>query len=136
VQLTSFTDYSLRTLIYLALHQGRLCTAREISEFHHISSHHIVKIVHNLAKIGLIRSIKGKGGGICLATSADQINIGDLVARLEPSFYIAKCFNTEFNNCALLPDCRFKNILSDALQAFFNTLSQYTLADIIDLKEN
>ncbi|WP_440683417.1 RrF2 family transcriptional regulator [Cysteiniphilum halobium] len=133
MQLTSFTDYSLRTLVYLGMHQQRLCTAKEVAKFYHISQNHMVKIVHNLAKLGIINSSKGKGGGITLAQTPKEINIGELVAKLEPNFYIAECFNQSLKNCVLLPDCKLKGLLNNALQAFFNELNQYTLADVIPL---
>lgn len=131
MQLTSFTDYSLRTLVYLAMHQQRLCTAKEVAEFYQISQNHMVKIVHNLAKLGVINSSKGKGGGIALAQVPKEINIGELIAKLEPNFYIAECFNQSLKNCVLLPDCKLKSILGNALQSFFNELNQHTLADVI-----
>lgn len=131
MQLTSFTDYSLRTLVYLAMHQQRLCTAKEVAEFYQISQNHMVKIVHNLAKLGVINSSKGKGGGIALAQAPKEINIGELIAKLEPNFYIAECFNQSLKNCVLLPDCKLKSILGNALQSFFNELNQHTLADVI-----
>lgn len=131
MQLTSFTDYSLRTLVYLAMHQQRLCTAKEVAEFYQISQNHMVKIVHNLAKLGVINSSKGKGGGIALAQAPKDINIGELIAKLEPNFYMAECFNQSLKNCVLLPDCKLKGILGNALQAFFNELNQHTLADVI-----
>ncbi|WP_151193161.1 RrF2 family transcriptional regulator [Cysteiniphilum sp. JM-1] len=131
MQLTSFTDYSLRTLVYLAMHQQRLCTAKEVAEFYQISQNHMVKIVHNLAKLGVINSSKGKGGGIALAQAPKEINIGELIAKLEPNFYMAECFNQSLKNCVLLPDCKLKSVLGNALQAFFNELNQHTLADVI-----
>lgn len=88
----------------------------------------MVKIVHNLAKLGVINSSKGKGGGIALAQAPKEINIGD---KLEPNFYMAECFNQSLKNCILLPDCKLKSILGNALQAFFNELNQHTLADVI-----
>ncbi|WP_119343183.1 RrF2 family transcriptional regulator [Facilibium subflavum] len=131
MQLTTFTDYSLRVLIYLGLHNTRLCTSKEIATFHHISLNHIVKVVHNLSKYGFIESIKGKNGGIKLALAPDKINLGQTIRQLEPNFYIAECFNQEKSSCALLPACKLKGMLGQALSAFFNELDQYTLADVL-----
>ncbi|HMQ11802.1 MAG TPA: Rrf2 family transcriptional regulator [Oligoflexia bacterium] len=56
MRITNFTDYALRTLMYLAVHQDRLCTGKEIANFYEISLNHIVKIVHRLATEGYIET--------------------------------------------------------------------------------
>ena len=131
MQLTTFTDHALRTLIYLGTHHERLCTAKEIAGFYHISLNHMGKAVHRLSQLEIIHSQKGKGGGIQLNKSPRQINLGAIVKQLENNFYLAECFNPEANHCILSPNCRLKSILGNALSDFFNHLSQYTLADIL-----
>ena len=131
MQLTTFTDYALRTLIYLAMHKERLCTAKEIANFHHISLNHITKVVHRLAVLKIILSQKGKGGGIQFRQTSEMIKLGKTIKQLENNFHLAKCFNPNAKNCLLLPQCRLKSILGSALEDFFKNLEQYTLADLI-----
>ena len=64
MQLTQFTDYGLRSLMYLAVHSGKRCSVREIAEHYRISRNHLVKVIHRLAQLEYITSSKGKGGGI------------------------------------------------------------------------
>lgn len=130
MQLTQFTDYSLRALIYIALRKSS-CTIKEISEAYAISENHLVKIVHNLSKMGLIKTSRGKHGGIVLVESARSINLGELVGSLEPHFDLVPCFNQEKANCCIAPACRLKGILHEAERAFRAVLDQYTLADIL-----
>ena len=61
MQLTQFTDYGLRSLMYLAAQPDRLCSVREIAEHYAISRNHLVKVVHRLAQLGYVSSSKGKG---------------------------------------------------------------------------
>ena len=49
MQLTSFTDYGLRCLMYLASRPENTCSVREIAEYYNISRNHLVKVVHKLA---------------------------------------------------------------------------------------
>lgn len=130
MQLTQFTDYSLRALIYIALKKD-ICNIKDIIDAYSISSSHMVKIIHNLAKLELIRTIRGKNGGIVMAKSPGEINIGALVLELEPNFDLVPCFNKEKSNCCIAPVCKLKYILTDAQKAFMELLSKYTLADII-----
>ena len=66
MQLTRYTDYSLRTLIYLGAHEGTH-TIAEIANSFGISRNHLVKVVHNLGKLRYIDTLRGKSGGIKLA---------------------------------------------------------------------
>ncbi len=130
MKLTNFTDYSLRTLMYLAASQKEICTAKEISQCFDISWNHMVKVVHNLSKHGYINSKKGKGGGISLAKNAQEIVIGNVIRNTEASFDIVECFNKKENKCIISPACELKNILSKAYQVFLGELDKYTLFDI------
>jgi len=132
MQLTQYTDYSLRVLIYLSQkEEGELATISEIAEFYGISRNHLVKVVHNLATYGFIQTMRGKNGGMCLARPADEIGIGDVVRQTEPNFDIAECFNKQNNNCVITSVCAMKNILGDARSNFIQTLDRYTLADTL-----
>ena len=50
MQLSKFTDYSFRALIYLADKKGSLATVEELANALQISEHHLKKIIHKLAK--------------------------------------------------------------------------------------
>ncbi len=130
MQLTQFTDYSLRALIFIALKQES-CTIQDIAEAYSISSHHMVKIIHNLAKLGMIKTSRGKGGGIVMAHEASSINLGKLVLQLEPHFDLVPCFNKDKANCCIAPACRLKSVLYEARSAFMQVLERYTLVDLL-----
>ncbi|WP_133128954.1 Rrf2 family transcriptional regulator [Legionella nagasakiensis] len=130
MQLTQFTDYSLRALIYIALRKES-CTIKDITDAYTISNNHMVKIIHNLAKLGLIKTSRGKGGGLLMATRPETINLGQLIAQLEPHFDLVPCFNKEKVNCCIAPACKLKGILHEAQAAFMRVLEHYTLADVL-----
>lgn len=131
MQLTIFTDYGLRSLMYLAARPERLATVKEISEHYGISRNHLVKVVHRLSQLGYIDSSKGKGGGIRLACDAGKLRLGDLVMQLEPHMDVVECFNQETNSCKITASCRLKHYLYEARQAFVGSLNRYTLADTV-----
>ncbi len=131
MQLTSYTDYSLRALLYLGTHQGRLVTISEISEFHGISRNHLVKVIHNLGKSGLIQTVRGKSGGIRLAHKPEEIILADVVRLTEPHMNIQECFSRETNTCPLIDSCRLMGVLYKARSAFMQVLEEQSLADIL-----
>ena len=135
MQLTQFTDYGLRSLMYLAVQPDKLCSVREIAEHYAISRNHLVKVVHRLAQLGYITTSKGKGGGIRLACKSEKMRLGDLVLALEPNMYLVECFNREANTCTVISACKLKHFLAEASKVFIEALNQHTLADaVVDKK--
>lgn len=134
MRLTSYSDYSIRVLIYLATQNNdKLTNIKEISEVYDISKNHLMKIVHNLGKTGYIETVRGRNGGFRLAKAPADINIGEVVRRTEEDFYLVECYK-DHNNCVISPVCSLKFILNTALDAFLQVLDQYTLADIVENK--
>jgi Rrf2 family transcriptional regulator, nitric oxide-sensitive transcriptional repressor len=133
MQLTKFTDYSIRALIYITLKKD-ICNIKHITDAYTIPNNHMVKIIHNLAKIELIKTTRGKNGGIVMAVAPEHVNLGALVLKLEPNFDLVPCFNKEKSNCCIAPVCKLKCVLHDAQQAFMAVLNQYTLADVVQNK--
>ncbi len=134
LKLTAFTDYSLRTLIYLAVHPDRLCTASEVAAYFEISQNHMSKVTHNLSKAGYISTKKGKNGGMVLSALPKEIKLGEVIKKIEPNFDIAECFNCEENTCKISAVCRLKGAFFSAYTAFIEELNGYTLADVTKTK--
>lgn len=131
MQLTLYTDYSLRLLMYLALHPEG-ATITEVAERYKISRNHLVRIVHDLGKKGWIHTTRGRSGGVKLARAPQEIGLADLVQETEPNFHLVECFNPENNACVIAPACKLKKILWDAKQAFLAELAKHTLADVVE----
>jgi Rrf2 family transcriptional regulator, nitric oxide-sensitive transcriptional repressor len=130
MQLTQFTDYALRTLIYIAT-KGDVCTITEIAESYQISRHHLVKVVHKLGQLGYLNTIRGKSGGLELNKSPKQINIGELIQKIEPNFRLVECIDNPNGTCCIIPVCKLKIILEQAKKEFLENLQQYSLADLV-----
>lgn len=132
MHLTLHTDFSLRTLIYVALKPAdALSTVSEVAEVFDIPRNHLVKVVHRLGQEGLLQTVRGQHGGIRLALPADEINIGDVVRRMEPGMDPIDC-NKPLSRCRILPACRLKRALLEASAAFLAVLDSYTLADLVE----
>ena len=131
MQLTQYTDYSLRVLIYLAKKSEGLSTVSEIVEYHDISRNHLVKVIHNLATKGFITTTRGRNGGMVLSRPPSKILLGDVVRITEPNFDIAECFNAANNCCVIAPSCGLKSIFREAQMGFIRAMDKYTLADAI-----
>ena len=131
MQLTQFSDYSLRVLIYLGLRDGQLSTIEEIAAAYGISESHLTKVAHKLGQLGIIDTVRGRKGGMRLANDAAQINIGTTIRLTETNLTIVECFEANRNTCPIAPVCALSKALGDALDAFLAVLDRYTLADIL-----
>jgi len=129
MKLTTFTDYSLRVLIYLAADPGRRVTISEIAKSFEISEAHLMKVVHTLGRLGWVATIRGKGGGLALAVPAGEIAIGAVVRATEGVAVPAECFGQ--GACAIASVCRLRGVLGDAVDAFYAVLDRSTLADVV-----
>ena len=130
MKLTTFTDYSLRVLIYVATAPEGRATIAEVAQAFDISENHLVKVVHLLGREGILLNTRGRGGGLALARPAREINVGAVVRLTEGGDYPAECF-TEDNHCSIAPVCRLAGVLDEALRAFYGVLDHYTLADLV-----
>ncbi|MFB9861514.1 RrF2 family transcriptional regulator [Salinicoccus siamensis] len=130
MKLTLYTDYSLRALMYLGMNEGKKVQIDDIAGFYNISRNHLTKVIHHLAKLEYIRTVRGRGGGIMLNYGPEEINVGEVVRRTEDNFHMAECFS-ENNECILTPVCGLRFVLNDALKAYLAELDKHTLRDII-----
>lgn len=131
MRLTSFTDYTLRTLLHLGSNRDRLVTIQEIADLHSISKNHLMKVVNELARNGVIETIRGRNGGFRLAHEPEDINVGAVVRMSESDFYMAECFDPNGTPCGLTKACRLKGILGDATNAYLAELDRHTLASLL-----
>jgi Rrf2 family transcriptional regulator, nitric oxide-sensitive transcriptional repressor len=129
MRLTRFTDYALRTLIYVGSHEPRQSSIAEIARAYGISETHLVKVVHQLGRLGLIRTTRGRGGGIRLGQPPSEITVGAVVRQTEEDLALVECFAGQA--CAIAAPCRLRHVLGEALGAFVAVLDRYTLADLL-----
>ncbi len=131
MQLTLYTDYSLRVLIFLGIRPETQTTITEIAEHYKISRNHLVKVVHNLSNLGYIKTLRGRGGGMLLAYRPEEINIGEVVRQTEQNFNIVECFDRENNCCPIAPVCALITPLKEARESFLAVLDRYNLGDVV-----
>ena len=132
MELTRFTDYSLRTLIFVALKKGELVSVREIANAYAISENHLTKVVHGLAKLDYLKTFQGRGGGISLGKSPSEINVGKIVREVE-GIAVVECLRKDGSGtCCIAGVCKLQSALRRATEAFLGELDKLTLADLVE----
>lgn len=131
MRLTIYTDYALRMLVYLTTNRGKVCSVGDMASGYNISKHHLMKVAQDLAAAGYIETIRGNGGGVRLLKAPHLISIGDVVRRTEGDMYLVGCLDPAGNGCAIESACLMAPALKEALEAFFEVLDRYTIADLM-----
>jgi Rrf2 family nitric oxide-sensitive transcriptional repressor len=130
MRLSLQTDYALRTLMFLAAHDGHHSIA-EISQNYQISKNHLMKVAQRLAAEGFVTSVRGRSGGLLLNQPAFKINVGQVVRTFEDFGAFVGCFNQSGEGCVVSPVCGLRHILTDGLEAFMRHLDGFTVADLV-----
>lgn len=131
MQLSAYSDYSIRVLIQAALRSPGRVTVEEVAETFNISRHHLVKVVHDLGRHGYLKTFRGIGGGFTLARPPEEIRLGDIVRLGEETESVIDCLDREKRCCRLFPICSLKAVLDKAAAAFFEVLDSHSLADVV-----
>lgn len=131
MRLLASTDYALRVLMLLGRRAsgGNLNVEAIASQLGGLSRNHLHKIVQELAGLGILKAVRGAGGGVSLAKPLADIRLGWLVRTLEADQPIVECFREDGGCCVIDPGCRLRVMVGKAREAFYQSLDQHTLAD-------
>lgn len=126
MQISLYTDYALRVLVYLSIHQDRLSSINEIATCYGISQNHLMKVVHHLGKADFISTVRGRRGGLQLNRPPSEITLGSIVRHTEDTEQPVKC-----GKCIIKEACAIKTIIYQAFEAFYAVLDKYSLDCIL-----
>ncbi|MBL4727520.1 MAG: iron-responsive transcriptional regulator RirA [Rhizobiaceae bacterium] len=136
MRLTRQTNYAVRILMYCSANEGNLSRVPDIAEAYGLSEAYLFKILKPMMDAKIIESVRGRNGGIRLARDAADITLFDVVRVTEENFALAECFDDENSDCPLIDSCGFNSALREALNAFFEVLGKYTIADMVAARPN
>ncbi len=124
-------DYALRVLVDVAIHQvdGPVIT-RDIAERQAIPRVFLTKIVAQLAGHSLLRTQRGKGGGVTLAMDPAQINVLSVIETFEGHLQFNQCV-ADPTYCRRAEGCTIRVLWQDAELHVAQFFRERSLADIV-----
>lgn len=133
LKVSAKTRYGLRILLDVAAHNrdAKPRSMSEISKSQHISEKFISRLVIPLREAGLLRSVRGSGGGFRLARSPEDITLLKIVETMQGPLAILDCL-ADADCCSRKANCLARQIWSDVNTGFMNVLARVTLAKILD----
>lgn len=123
------TEYALRAVVWLACHPGQPLTARQIAEASRVPAGYLAKVLQGLGRAGLLRSMRGLGGGFSLARSASKLSVWDVIQAVDPIKRICECpLGLEPHNDKL---CALHQELDNAIARLEKQFSRCSLASLV-----
>lgn len=130
--MTQFSNFAVRVLMYAALRGEGPSSVPEIARAYGASYDHMKKAAAELCRLGYLKSVRGRFGGVTLAQRPEEIRIGDVIRATEGHVTLVECFDRATNTCPLEPVCILNRALHEAVDVFFAVLDRYTLADLLE----
>ena len=109
-------------------------TTPEIAEREGLTQAHVHKLMRLLRRGGLVKSVRGRNGGYQLTRSAEQINIGAVLASLGESLYSTDFCGQHTGNertCVRNDDCSIRSLWIAVDQAVQRALQTTKLSDLL-----
>jgi len=129
MKLTKSLDIALLLLVRLAL-RPRLARSAALSAALDVPPSHVAKVVQTLARGGVLRTRRGKGGGIELAKPPSKILLSDVFTLMEGPLGLLACIRDK-RICALTSTCRFRRKIIETQKAIIRIFQATTVADLI-----
>jgi Rrf2 family nitric oxide-sensitive transcriptional repressor len=131
IRLTAYTNYSLRILMYCAIHPGQLVRIQDVASAFDISKAHLLKSARHLGQLGYLATSRGRSGGIQLGMAPEKIHVGKVIRDLEVSDEFVECFNSQTNSCPIAGPCKLTGLFRKGLEAFYRELDDVTVYDLV-----
>ena len=128
---TNHADYALRVLLFLRVAPGRRGSIADIAAAHHVSRHHLDKVVQRMVAADLVRTTPGRGGGVSLHRDPATITVGEVMPAMDPDHAVVECLGPA-RFCRVAGVCGARDVFARALDAYFAVLDEATLEDIAD----
>lgn len=131
MRLTKRSNISMRVLMFCGINDGRLVTKSEIAEACNTSENHLAQVINRLSQLGFLHTQRGRNGGMRLSRPMSEIMVGDVFRAIESGVPITECFDAEENTCPLIDVCRLRDVIARATEAFYASMDDVTLADLV-----
>ena len=135
MKLTSKGRYAVTAVLDIALNaeKGPVSLA-DISERQHISLSYLEQLFAKLRRDGLVKSVRGPGGGYQLGLPSDQISVGMIISAVNENIHVTKCLGS--GNCQNGVECLTHTLWEDLSNRIESFLNEITLAELVSKRES
>lgn len=133
MRITLESDYALRIVTAIALHENRV-DAGSLADETGVTVRFALKILHKLVQGGIVQSYKGAKGGYTLAMRPEEITLKTVIELIDGPIIIARCVESG-ESCALNHDkasCAYHHIFDTLSLDVARKLNRITISDVIN----
>lgn len=131
MKLSTKGRYGVKAMVDLAIHYGEdPVSIKVISERQNISEYYLEQLFSPLRKAGLIKSIRGAGGGYVLNRAPEDITIYDVIEVLEGPVEISTCLDED--KCTNIDCCATRIVWKKIKDSIDEVTKSITLSDIVN----
>lgn len=131
MKLSTKGRYGVKAMVDLAIHYGEEpVSIKVISSRQNISEYYLEQLFSPLRKVGLIKSIRGAGGGYVLNRAPKDITIYDIIEVLEGPVEISTCLDE--GKCTNIDCCATRIVWKKIKDSIDEVTKSITLSDIVN----
>ena len=131
MRLTTKGRFAVTAMIDLALRSGDgPVTLAGISDRQKISLTYLEQLFGKLRRYSLVDSVRGPGGGYCLARPGEQITVADIVRAVDETLDATQCGGRE--NCKDEERCMTHDLWTTLNAKMYDYLTSVTLSDLVE----
>ena len=123
------TEYALRVLVLMAQDTEKMYTSAYLHNELKIPKKYLQRLLTDLSKNKLIKSIQGRSGGFVFAKKVDKIYLSDIIDAVEGFKVEPSCF-FGFNKCALDNPCAMLDVWVKSQEELIRVLRSTSLKDL------
>ncbi len=124
--------YALRLMLDIALTGGEApVSLRDVAQRQDISDKYLEQIITPLGRAGLVRSVRGAGGGYLLTRPPEEYTVGEILRLLEGSLVPVICAEAK-SCCCRAEQCVTQEIWEEIAAAVSSVVDHTTLADLVE----
>lgn len=129
MKLTRAADIAINVLIVLTSKKKRM-NAKELARELCVPFNHLQKIIQRLNRGGIIRTVRGKGGGILLIKQPDQISMYDVIRHIEGPISLSDCTSDDRYCYHHKKKCNVQNVIEKAQKQMIDTFKNTTITEL------
>ena len=123
--------YALRLMLDIALTDGKTpVSLRDVAQRQEISDKYLEQIITPLGRAGLVRSVRGAGGGYLLTKKPEEYTVGEILRPLEGSLAPVGCAQDK-DCCGRAEQCVTQEVWQQVMAAVSSVVDRITLADLV-----
>lgn len=136
LRLSKKIEYALAALSYMAKKKDCFANVKELSENLKINFDFMSKVLQKLQKAGIVSSKQGSKGGYALKKNPSEISVKNVIDAIEPSPYIAACFDDEAEKCDREYYCEIRDDMYNLQLKIYKAFEETKISDFAHKKQS